>query len=345
MNSPIKFWQFFNKAKDYLLNSNELPDYEKDIIKHERPLERPQLILFIQKYPKLINQISKLRSCGYEVDVYTLFYGFGILQGMTLLDIIDVQTSFDNFNMNKKQNKNTVNFIFLGSTTHWTVLVIENKLINNSNNVTFTHIDSSNLNYYQFKNETDIHNFVEDLEETYLIKYKKKKTTEFKKSMFRQFIKDINDLLIIIYKIIHEDFSLYSLHIEKTLENMLSSFEDCFKLLLDKEIMYNFEKRMIDDKNYCITKELFNRWLMQEYHPVILEEDLLKSIELFIFCDKIKELKSYEKFVIWIKFCFKLKELILNKEIYVKTEENFFSVVLKFYDFLDKLKQLIGISI
>jgi len=119
LNSSVKFWMFYDKTINYLLTETRVNDYDKESMLKQGPLERYQLTNLIDVKFKYLKENTK----AYRVEVCKLFYGFGILQGMSKTDIVNLQKSLEKIRDNFDKLKNQVTFIFLGSTNHWVRII------------------------------------------------------------------------------------------------------------------------------------------------------------------------------------------------------------------------------
>jgi hypothetical protein len=360
MNSSPKFWIFYNRILKYLLNSNLVGESDKNLLKQTGPLERYQFKLLLQHMPYVIKKVSDDENN--TIKYFSFFFAFNFIQ-MDRADVLEFQKSLNYFREYNGE-KNLVYLILMGITNHWSVMILENK----KGNITFNYIDSTN-NYDVFKLKTkenvieylnylcsqvtDINSLnIKDGEEineyveqklAEISKYRKPPTGWLKKC-FYQWISDINISVKILFKIVHEGYSLYDTIIESFLIRFTHTFEEFNNLLLCKrETIDDFiknELNIIDNSEIRKKEKLTNIrnnlkfWLENEYHPRIIQSDFLRQIETFNNEETTKKTLTYIKFENLVYYCKKIENLIFQN---VEQDLNTNELLRRFYDILDIL--------
>jgi hypothetical protein len=126
----------------------------------------------------------------------------------------------------------------------------------------------------------------------------------------------------------------------------------CRKLVYSFE-MFNviqLEKGAIDkvlnDRDINL-KEIRNKlvsWLRIEYHPKVLFEDFVHTIEIFDFQKKFTNIESYGQVVNLLYYVFELREFLGLKRLdYIKNQNELEDekLLLRFYDFAEHFRRLI----
>ena len=94
MNNNFKFWRFYIKSLNYLLNNLTLQKSALKSLISNGPLERYQLRFLIKNNKKIIASLNN--DNDYQVSILEFFYGFGRFNG-TKTEAINFQNGINNF--------------------------------------------------------------------------------------------------------------------------------------------------------------------------------------------------------------------------------------------------------
>ena len=148
INCSAKFWKFYQKTLELLLQNPNLDEYDRKELSEDGPLDFSHLQYLLDNHDKKLNLVNKN-------DIICLFYDFGYFQ-CSIERIINVQEYFEAFY--KDKNKKTCT-VFLGIKFHWVTLVIVKE-------------DDEKCNYYflDSKNKNELNNDAKFLLETLINK-------------------------------------------------------------------------------------------------------------------------------------------------------------------------------
>ena len=177
--------------------------------------------------------------------------------------------------------------------------------------------------------------------------------------MIKNSIEDINNILLIVYKITteNEGYSLYEQIIEENSRQML----DCFRKTIGINLVCNNSKDSNDSNQTQYYEEQIkksnmseligkiNKWLNNNYHPKLLSEFFTETVAYFKFEIKVKQLIHYRSLLNWINFWNVAKSDLYNYEISennsdLKPEElKEFKILLnRLYIFIEEIKMQIS---
>jgi hypothetical protein len=123
-------------------------------------------------------------------------------------------------------------------------------------------------------------------------------------------------------------------------KRLVSSFEMHNCITLDKDAI----EHVLCDKNINV-KQLRMRlvsWMKIDYHPKVLFEDFVNTLEIFEF--SVMKLDTYTQLVNLIHYAIGLREYLgLRRLDYIKNKNEFEEeqLLLRFYDFVEHFKRLV----
>jgi hypothetical protein len=291
-------------------------------------LERSQF-QFILNYNKSIR--NKLQNQGTVVKFYRFFFGWGLVQGITKKEIVELQESLKMIKT-YRGDRDIVNIILLGITSHWSVLFIHKKA--DTNEIQITYLDSLNINIFNLKSKDEVINFAnqrfEEKEKLF-----KKKLSEWSKKLFIQWVEDTNFTIRLFNRILFDDdnYSLYDFILNKTIHRITQTFSYYYKIDGGEQESNNIN-------SYNEMKSNLLLWIKNEYHPKVLYEDLNQSIEIFNCKRLISNLENYQKFKCWVYCCQKIKYIFQNNSNCNKDPDEH-KLFERFFNCIDELVSLI----
>lgn len=301
MTSRWKFWKFHKKTLNKLLTELQIePSGQKSLLSNG-PLERYQFN-YLSKHKNLFKSSSDL-----SIDLITFFYGFGLFHCTNKEDVKQNQMLINKFISQSNDNKRSFLIVLMGIVNHWNILVVEKKPKCNREYI-FHFIDSRNINVLSIEEDAiDIYskNMI-----AYLTAFNRV-PSEWWMKCFGQWIKDMHKGMKLIIDLIQGKTNLFDIYFIDTIGLMIKSFEEFNSISLSNGDIDedNNDKEIIkEDRLITIFK-----WMKEEYHPTVANEELIQGIEVFEYNDKIKYIALYHNFIQWLKLIEKaIKENLIN---------------------------------
>ena len=323
MNNNWKFYKFYFKTLNYILNNMQL---QKSAIKSlitRGPLERYQFKFLISNNKKIISQFSSDEN--YDISILQFFYGFNRFNG-TINEAINFQNGINNFLNNN--NKKKILIIILGIVNHWNLLVIERN-IDNINKYYF--LDSRNyftifnIDYENFESES-----MKEIVNYYIGNCKTRNNrnpSSWSINCFKVWIKDMNKSLEIIFDILNQKMNLFDMIINENVDIFINSFEETTLFNLDNDINLKCNENI---------EKVFS-FMKNNYLPSLFEGEIYLYFIQF-------QYKSLNKIISWnkfIKILMAFNYVITYKEKSKNDDEtneflNKYKILIKY--FLDKSK-------
>ena len=323
MNNNWKFYKFYFKTLNYILNNMQL---QKSAIKSlitRGPLERYQFKFLISNNKKIISQLSSDEN--YDISILQFFYGFNRFNG-TINEAINFQNGINNFLNNN--NKKKILIIILGIVNHWNLLVIERN-IDNINKYYF--LDSRNyftifnIDYENFESES-----MKEIVNYYIGNCKTRNNrnpSSWSINCFKVWIKDMNKSLEIIFDILNQKMNLFDMIINENVDIFINSFEETTLFNLDNDINLKCNENI---------EKVFS-FMKNNYLPSLFEGEIYLYFIQF-------QYKSLNKIISWnkfIKILMAFNYVITYKEKSKNDDEtnellNKYKILIKY--FLDKSK-------
>ena len=279
MNNNFKFWRFYIKSLNYLLNNLTLQKSALKSLISNGPLERYQLRFLIKNNKKIISSLNN--DNDYQVSILEFFYGFGRFNG-TKTEAINFQNGINNFLTNS--NKKKILIIILGIVNHWNLLFIERD-INNNNNYYF--LDSRNCNEkfnvdYENSESKEMKKIINEFINNSKM-YSHQNPTDWWIQCLPIWIKDMNVSLEFLFEISKGKINLFDIIINEVFSIFVSSFEESTFIDLNDNINFNN-----DD---IINKILL--FMKSSYPPLLFEGEIYRYFNDF----------QYKK---WSEYCMRL---------------------------------------
>ena len=282
MNNNFKFWKFYIKSLNYLLNNLTLQKPALKSLISNGPLERYQLRFLIKNNKKIISSLND--DNNYQVSILDFFFFFLRFNG-TKTEAINFQNGINNFLTNS--NKKKILIIILGIVNHWNLLFIERD-INNNNNYYF--LDSRNCNEkfnvdYENSESNEMKKIINEFINNSKL-YSHQNPTDWWIQCLPIWIKDMNVSLEFLFEISKGKINLFDIIINEVFSIFVSSFEESTFIDLNDNINYNNDD--IINKILLFMKSI--------YPPLLFEGEIYRYFNDFQY-KNINKIKCWEKFI------------------------------------------------
>ena len=297
LKNAWSFWSFYKESINYLLTNLKLASSDENSLRKEGPLERYQFIYLLNNYPKMTNLFDLLKI-NYDILITKFLYGFGIFNG-TVEEGIDFQKKVDSFLEDNNSNKGKILIILLGIVNHWNVLIFH-KNVNNEMSIYL--LDSRNSPeifesidlYDNINNSSDNKIKLEKIKEQYInnILNKKignKKATDWFITCRKEWYDSMNKSLILIFKVFLKKLNLLNYIIDNKISSLINSFHSKTNIDL-------IDIKLNDKNNININNGEILKWIKEEYHPAVFNDELLLDIK------KVNYIIKDMKFISWTKW-------------------------------------------
>ena len=298
LKNAWSFWSFYKDSINFLLTNLKLEPKAEQSIRNEGPLERYQFIYLLNEFPKMKELFNEVKL-NYDVSLTKFLFGFGIFNG-TIEEGIDFQEKINKFIENNNLKREKILIILLGIVNHWNVLIFYK---NNQNKIDIDLLDSRNSPeifnsielYDEINDKKDNKEKIEKLKDEYINsilkkKLKNKKLTEWDITCRKDWYDSMNKSIILIFKILLKKVNLLNYIIDNKINLLLNNFYS--KTNIDLIKIENENKL----KNINYNKDQINKWIKEDYHPALFNDEILKDII------KVKYIIKDKKFILWIKF-------------------------------------------
>ena len=298
LKNAWSFWSFYKDSINFLLTNLKLEPKAEQSIRNEGPLERYQFIYLLNEFPKMKELFNEVKL-NYDVSLTKFLFGFGIFNG-TIEEGIDFQEKINKFIENNNLKREKILIILLGIVNHWNVLIFYK---NNQNKIDIDLFDSRNSPeifnsielYDEINDKKDNKDKIEKLKDEYINsilkkKLKNKKLTEWDITFRKDWYDSMNKSIILIFKILLKKVNLLNYIIDNKINLLLNNFYS--KTNIDLIKIENENKL----KNINYNKDQINKWIKEDYHPALFNDEIIKDII------KVKYIIKDKKFILWIKF-------------------------------------------
>ena len=324
MNNNWKFYKFYYKTLNYILNNMQLQNSAiKSLIKNG-PLERYQYRYLLSNNKKIISDLSNDEN--YDISILQFLYGFNRFNG-TINEAINFQNGINNFLNNN--NKKKILIIILGIVNHWNLLFIERD-INNNNKYYFldsrNYFDTFNIDYENSESES-MKKIINSYIENYKIRYNKNPSSWFV-DCFKVWIKDMNKCLEIIFDILNQKMNLFDIIINEIVDIFVNSFEENTLFNLDNDINLKCNENI----------EKVISFMKNNYPPSLFKGEIYNYFIKFQY-ENLNKIISWNKFIKIIKainYIIEYKEKSQNDEI-INEMLNNYKISINY--FVDKIKK------
>ena len=332
------FWSFYKESINFLISNLQLESYAIDSLKNEGPLERYQFTYLLGEFPKIKRLFNELKE-NFDISFTKFLFGFGIFNG-TIEEGIDFQKKINKFLEIDKNNKSKILIILLGIVNHWNVLILHK---NSQNKIDIYLLDSRNTPemfnsidlYDDLNNNDNTKEQIDKIKALYINnllnnKLKNKTVTKWYITCWKDWYDSMNKSLLLIFKILLKKKNLLDYIIENKINLLINNFFS--KISIDSNNFGNdTELNNFDD----INKEEIIKWIKEDYHPAVFNEEILNDIK------KINYIIKEKKFIQWIFFMKKkLKEMIDDNNL----NETEISMILRYIKYLSEIDKYIFIQ-
>ena len=334
LKNAWNFWSFYKESINFLLTNLKLELYAEKSLKNEGPLERYQFVYLLNEFPKMKILFNNLKI-NYDISFTKFLFGFGIFNG-TIEEGIDFQNKIDKFLDNSDQNKEKILIILLGIVNHWNILILHKNL---QQKIDIYLLDSRNspemfnsIELYDDNNEKENQAKIVQMKEEYINKIlndklKNKKITEWYITCWKEWYDSMNKSIILIFKILYKKINLLNYIIENKINQLINNFISKTNVDL---IKFGNDKKIKDNINNNI-KDRIIKWIKEEYHPAVFNDEIINDIR------KVKYSIKEPEFISWIK----LMNLYLNEMKDDKTlNEMDKDIILRYLSYINDLDKL-----
>ena len=323
MNSFKKFFNFHRKIVTHILK--QYP-HEKEELNQLGSLERYHMDYIIKSNLLVENKINILASLNIKCYFLWFSYSGGTFSG----DKEHFRTIEELFTQAKKvsnDKKRSIYFFLIALSAHWILLISDNYINRKDINLLlFDSYGKANEVFTIQNNKEAILQYIDNIDRVNHTKYKMKKMTEYDIKAFTYFIEDykflFNDLSLLLSKIPKEKDIIPKMVVEYQCKNVINSYENLIGMSFEK--LDAFEDKML------LLMMIYN-WLLTNYHPKILSENIFEIINYF----KLKS-KNNSQISKYILFCKKNNEMIKNN-LNLIFEKDIIELLLLFMDLNNKI--------
>ena len=332
LKNAWSFWSFYKESLNFLLTNLKLEENAIKSLKNEGPLERYQFVYLLEEFPKMKKLFNELKI-NYDISFTKFLYGFGIFNG-TFEESIDFQRKIDDFLFNKAE-KEKVLIILLGIVNHWNILILHK---NAQNEISIYLLDSRNSPelfnsidlYDDINNNKENEIKMENIKEIYMKnilakKLKNKNITQWYITCWKDWYDSMNKSIIIIFKILSKKLNLINYIIDNKINLLINSFIsktniDIIKFGIDNKLNEDLDKN----------KDLLLKWIKEDYHPAVFNDELLYDIK------KVNFIIKEKKFISWVIL---MKIYLYAQKDNKELDENDKSIVLRYLKYINEVEK------
>ena len=333
LKNAWSFWSFYKESLNFLLTNLELESYAIKSLKNEGPLERYQFVYLLNEFPKMKILFNELKE-NYDISFTKFLYGFGIFNG-TFEESIDFQQKIDKFLEDNNTQKEKILIILLGIVNHWNILILYKNIKNEINIYLLDSRNSPEL-FDSFDLYDDINNNkeneikIENMKELYMKnildkKLKNKNITQWYISCWKDWYESMNKSIIIIFRILTKKLNLINYIIDNKIHLLINSFISKTNIALNK---FGNDNELNDE--YINNKNSILKWIKEDYHPAVFNDELLFDIKKANFIIKEK------KFIIWSNL---MKEYLNKEKDNKELNEDDKNIILRYINYLNEIEK------
>ena len=333
LKNAWSFWSFYKESLNFLLTNLELESYAIKSLKNEGPLERYQFVYLLNEFPKMKILFNELKE-NYDISFTKFLYGFGIFNG-TFEESIDFQQKIDKFLEDNNTQKEKILIILLGIVNHWNILILYKNIKNEINIYLLDSRNSPEL-FDSFDLYDDINNNkeneikIENMKELYMKnildkKLKNKNITQWYISCWKDWYESMNKSIIIIFRILTKKLNLINYIIDNKINLLINSFISKTNIALNK---FGNDNELNDE--YINNKNSILKWIKEDYHPAVFNDELLFDIKKSNFIIKEK------KFIIWSNL---MKEYLNKEKDNKELNEDDKNIILRYINYLNEIEK------
>ena len=254
--SNFLFYKFYNKFLKKILEKDDFDEFEKNELKKQGSIERVQ----IDKILNINKNIYKNEIKGIKINYNWIEYSFRNFNYIDINQIEKLKKSLENF----KQSKNEIHIFFLAMQVHWNLLIIDDTYDKKTIFI-FDSIDNSD-DYINLKDEKSLKDYIKRDDEYNQKVLHLQAFSSYQIKMYKEFVYDYQKVFEDFVRVVYNNIDLDEFIIENRCISIISSFNNLF-----------IEK--IEDKTQKILSIYY--WLLTEYHPNILKENVYFLMEKY----------------------------------------------------------------
>ena len=333
LKNAWSFWSFYKESLNFLLTNLKLESNAIKSLKNEGPLERYQFVYLLNEFPKMKILFNELKI-NYDISFTKFLYGFGIFNG-TFEESIDFQQKIDEFLDVNNTQKEKILIILLGIVNHWNILILHKNI---QSGIDIYLLDSRNSPelfnsidlYDDINNRKENEIKIENMKEIYMKnilakKLKNKKITQWYITCWKDWYDSMNKSIIIIFKILSKKLNLINYIIDNKINLLINSFTsktniDIIKFGIDNKLNEDLDKN----------KDLILKWIKEDYHPAVFNDELLYDIK------KVNFIIKEKKFISWVKL---MKIYLYAQKDNKELDENDKSIVLRYLKYINEVEK------
>lgn len=162
------------------------------------------------------------------------------------------------------------------------------------------------------------------------------------KRTFTQWLLDVNLVLQYFFKIIYENSNLFDLVIGPTFTRILNSFRNYNHIEMNKDKIESY----LGTEDFSLSDAKLNllNWLNYEFHPKILNEDVLHTLEAFNYQRQLRLTEDYQNIESWLYYSKMLKNLIEKQGENALLDHDSEDIIKRYFRFVENLIKLIDIT-
>ena len=255
-DSIFLFYKFYNKFLKTILDKDDFNEFEKNELKNQGSIERQQ----IDKILNINKNIYKNEIKGIKINYNWIEYSFRNFNYIDINQIEKLKKSLENI----KQSKNEIHIFFLAMQVHWNLLIIDDTYDKKTIFI-FDSIDHSD-DYINLKDEKSLKDYIKKDDEYNQKVLHLQAFSSYQIKMYKEFVYDYQKVFEDFVRVVYNNIDLDEFIIENRCISIISSFN-------------NLSIEKIEDKTQKILSIYY--WLLTEYHPNILKENVYFLMEKY----------------------------------------------------------------
>ena len=255
-DSIFLFYKFYNRFLKTILDKDDFNEFEKNELKNQGSIERQQ----IDKILNINKNIYKNEIKGIKINYNWIEYSFRNFNYIDINQIEKLKKSLENI----KKSKNEIHIFFLAMQVHWNLLIIDDTYDKKTIFI-FDSIDNSD-DYINLKDEKSLKDYIKRDDEYNQKVLHLQAFSSYQIKMYKEFVYDYQKVFEDFVRVVYNNIDLDEFIIENRCISIISSFNNLF-----------IEK--IEDKTQKILSIYY--WLLTEYHPNILKENVYFLMEKY----------------------------------------------------------------
>ena len=255
-NSNFLFYKFYNKLLKKILVKDDFNEFEKKELKQQGSIERQQ----IDKILNINKNIYKNEINGIKINYNWIEYSF---RNFNYIDINQIEV-LKNALENIKKSTNEIHIFFLAMQVHWNLLIIDD--IYDKNTIFIFDSVGHSDDYINLKDEKSLIDYIQKDNEYNQKILHLQEFSSYQIKMYKEFVYDYQKVFEDFIRVVYNNINLDEFIIENRCSSIILSLKN---LSIDE----------IEDKTQKILC-IYN-WLLNEYHPNILKENVYFLMEKF----------------------------------------------------------------